>query len=401
MYNFSKILFYVARVFFSASTHRGYSIIKKIKIKKIGCFIDSDDPGGAETLVIEICKNLYRYNFKVEIYHFGNKWLEDKCNELKIPNKIVPGFFFYRKLITIPIFSLLFFHFLRQNSVDILHSHLYGSITGTSLATFLGEIPHLGTLHDIYTIVDAPKKIRLLQLSVMLGTKLVAVSEGMKNFYKTIGKFNNKNLIVIRNGTAINRFFSKKAGDILRSDFNIPYGKPIFICVGRLVEIKGHVDLIVAFSILPSSIRPILLLVGDGPLRNKLNNLICQKGLEEYIYVLGQREDVPSLLKLSDCFILSSYSEGLSCSIIEAMAAGLPVIATDVGSNNELVQNDVCGFLVPPNDSAKLATAIQTLVNDKDKLKRFGQSSLQIVRKNFSIDRMTDEYAKEYRNISK
>lgn len=367
---------------------------------KVVHFIDSDDPGGAETLVIEICRNLAS-RMEVEIYHFGNKWIEKTCEELNISHKIAPGLFFYKRIATIPLFSLVFSLFLLKNRVDILHSHLFGAITGAAIAARLCSIPHIGTLHDIYTIVENPLKIRLLQLALLLGTKLVVVSEGMKTFYESTTIFKDGSFTVIRNGTALEKFSPKVPGVTQHADLGFLSNRRVIICVGRLVEIKGHDILIEAMNELSPATRPVLLLVGDGPCREKLSTMIAQKGLQENVYLLGHREDVASLLKLSDFFILSSYSEGLSCSIIEAMAAGLPVIATDVGSNSELVQDNITGFLVRPGSPEHLAEKMKILLADRKMIDRFGEAALKRAQQEFSMDRMVKEYATLYDRLGK
>ena len=367
---------------------------------KVVHFIDSDDPGGAETLVIEICRNLAS-RMDVEIYHFGNKWIEKACDELNISHKIAPGLFFYKRIATIPLFSLVFSLFLKKNRVDILHSHLFGAITGAAIAARFCSIPHIGTLHDIYTIAENPKKIRLLQLALLLGTRLVVVSEGMKSFYEGTVNFKDGSFTVIRNGTALEKFSPEVPGVTQHADLGLLGNRRVIICVGRLVEIKGHDILIEAFNQLAPATRPALLLVGDGPCREKLSAMITQKGLQNDVHLLGQREDVASLLKLSDFFVLSSHSEGLSCSIIEAMAAGLPVIATDVGSNRELVQDNLTGFVVRPNDPEHLAEKMKALLADRKMIDRFGQASLRRAQQEFSMDRMVKEYTAFYDRLEK
>jgi len=367
---------------------------------KVAHFIDSDDPGGAETLVIEICRNLASSR-DVEIYHFGNKWLEKKCNELNLIHKIIPGLFLYKRLATIPLFSLIFLIFLKKNRIDILHSHLFGAITGSAIAARFCAIPHIGTLHDIYTVAQTPRKIMLLQLALLLGTRLIVVSEGMKNFYEKTANFQNGTLTVIRNGTALEKFSPDIPGVIQHADLGLSDNRRVIICVGRLVEIKGHDILIEAFNQLAPATRPVLLLVGDGPCREKLSALITQKGLQNDVHLLGQREDVASLLKLSDFFVLSSHSEGLSCSIIEAMAAGLPVIATDVGSNRELVQDNITGFVVRSGNPDHLAEKMKVLLADRKMIDRFGEAALRRAQQEFSMDRMVKEYATFYDRLEK
>jgi len=320
---------------------------------KVAHFIDSHDPGGAESIVVEICRNIGKYGYTPAVYHFGNPWLEEKCREYTIPAILVPDYKLYTSSITIPLFTISFIRFLKTQHVDILHSHLFGAITSACFAAYLAGIPHIGTLHDIYTIEEKKSRIRYLRLSSLLGTRLVTVSRQMREYLSSLGKFNERTLQTIVNGVDIDKF-SVSVSREQYPDLQLNTSDFVFICVGRLEEIKGHDILLKAFNGIMPREHVKLLIVGEGPCRNEMEQYIAEAGLQNNIRMLGQRNDIPSLLNLSDCFVLASRSEGLSCSIIEAMAAGLPVIATDVGGNCELVTNAVNGYLVQPENVEEL-----------------------------------------------
>lgn len=363
-------------------------------MKRVGHFIDSDDPGGAETLLVEICRRLDKRRFSPVVLHFGNEWLEQKCRESGIPMALVPGHAYYKSFKTLPIFGLIFSRFLRANGIDLLHSHLFGSIMGACLPTAITRIPHIGTIHDTYTIEERKNRVHVLKAASMLGTRLVTVSSNMKEKLESLGRFKKDSLRVTLNGVDLDRYSAPQSKGI-RERLDIGQSDFVLSCVGRLVELKGHDILIEAFAQLNPS-RPLrLLIIGDGPERRRHEELVVRKGLSESVLFLGQRDDIPDLLGASDCFALASRTEGLSCSIVEAMAAGLPVVATDVGGNPELVQDGYSGYLVPFGDSASLADRLQSLIDDETKRKIFGARSLEIAGK-YSLDRMVNEYAKNY-----
>jgi glycosyltransferase involved in cell wall biosynthesis len=170
----------------------------------------------------------------------------------------------------------------------------------------------------------------------------------------------------------------------------------VFICVGRLEKIKGHDVLMKAFGKMKSMRGVKLLIVGDGPVREEIENHVREQGLQHMVRMLGHRNDIPYLLNLSDCFVLSSRSEGLSCSIIEAMAAGLPVIATDVGGNSELVTDDVNGYLVPSENPDVLSKRMQIMIQDTTKRQNFAEMSLNRAREHYSLDSMMEKYLDNY-----
>ncbi|MCK4783652.1 MAG: glycosyltransferase family 4 protein, partial [Desulfobacteraceae bacterium] len=216
-------------------------------MKKVAHFIDSLDPGGAETLVVEICRNLEPHGYLPEVFHFGNAWLEEKCYENKIVSVIVPGYRHYKSIRTIPFFTLAFMRFLKHRDIDILHSQLFGPITGGCFATFFSNIPHVGTLHDTYTIEEKKAKIRLLQLTAFLRTRLITVSQQMRDYLITLGRFPKGSLQIILNGVSLEKF-SEPADTKLMTDIGIQHDDFVLICVGRLEKIKGHDVLIEAFS---------------------------------------------------------------------------------------------------------------------------------------------------------
>lgn len=367
-------------------------------MKKVAHFIDSNVLGGAEVLLIEICKRLKNYDLQPEVFHFGHPWLTKRCDEFGIPSVLVPGYKSYKSIRTIPIFGAIFTRFLKQRNITILHSHLVDPITAASLAAFLSGTSHIGTLHDTHTIEEKRSKIRLLQIAALLGTRLITVSKNVERFLQTTAKFPAGTFQTILNGVDVEKFRRGKRQET-RDKLQLSSNDIIFICVGRLVDIKGHNVLIEAFSMIKSSSPVKLLIVGDGPRRQDVENLIAEKGMGTDIKVLGLREDVPELLNLSDCFVLSSHSEGLSCSIIEAMAAGLPVVATDVGGNSELVRDGECGYLVPAKDPAAFANRLQALIDHDSKRRTFGETSLRIAQEKFSLDAMIEGYVRIYREM--
>jgi len=218
----------------------------------------------------------------------------------------------------------------------------------------------------------------------------------MQRFLEATAKFPMGNFQTIPNGVDIEKFSGLKKAH-LRTQLRLKTDDIVLICVGRLAKIKGHELLIEAFGKIKSHYPVKLLIVGDGPARENIENLITKKRMQNDIELLGIRNDIPDLLNLSDCFVLSSHSEGLSCSIIEAMAAGLPVVATDVGGNCELVRDGRSGYLVSPNDPIAFAEKLRILIEDKAKRKQFGHISLKIAQEKYSIDTMITRYVEIYR----
>jgi glycosyltransferase involved in cell wall biosynthesis len=162
-------------------------------------------------------------------------------------------------------------------------------------------------------------------------------------------------------------------------------------------RVKGHACLIAAACnvcrILPNAV---FVLIGDGEERPKLEEQIREAGLESNFVFLGRRSDVPELLACCDLSVLPSEAEGLPNSVLEAMAAGLPVIATCVGGNPEIIVDGINGLLVPPQDEQALAEAILRILQDAHLGRRLSQAGQERVRAKFGFDRLLAELKQLY-----
>ncbi len=183
--------------------------------------------------------------------------------------------------------------------------------------------------------------------------------------------------IVIPNGIDLSLYLRNGARDKLRSQYGISPEKNIFCFIGRLDEQKGVDLLIEAAAQTSPDIRNnfVMWFIGEGPKGKELQNKTRDFGLEDTIQFMGFQEAIPDFLQASDVFILPSRYEAMPISILEAMAAGLPCIVTDVGENAALVENSVHGIVVPPNSPHILAEAIETLINNPGLIKEMGANA--------------------------
>lgn len=174
--------------------------------------------------------------------------------------------------------------------------------------------------------------------------------------------------------------------------------------VGRMQTVKAQPLLVRAFlralEIAPA-LRPRLRLVlaGDGPLRAECEALLARAGASDLAWLAGERADVPDVMRGLDCFVLPSLAEGISNTILEAMASGLPVIATDVGGNSDLVAAGETGRIVPPGDVEALAAAIAAEAADPDRARAMGRAGRSRVLERFSLPAMVAAYEAVYREV--
>ncbi|MDH3994606.1 MAG: glycosyltransferase, partial [Gammaproteobacteria bacterium] len=170
--------------------------------------------------------------------------------------------------------------------------------------------------------------------------------------------------------------------------------------VGRLEPVKDQLTLVRAFTELclrrPQDTRLRLVLIGDGSLRHELESLIEQNDIQTRVWLAGSVENVPQLLQAMDVFVLPSLAEGISNTILEAMACGLPVVATRVGGNEELVVEGETGFLVSRADPGAMAETLLHYLEDDTLRDRHGAAARRRVEKNFSIHGMVNRYLEVY-----
>jgi glycosyltransferase involved in cell wall biosynthesis len=165
--------------------------------------------------------------------------------------------------------------------------------------------------------------------------------------------------------------------------------------------VKDQAGLIRAFAMVRRS-HPaaLLVLAGDGPCRAELERLATDTGLAEHVKFLGTRDDVPAVMSAFDVFALPSIAEGISNTLLEAMASGLPVVATRIGGNPEIVAERVCGTLVPRQDPEALAAAISEYLEDPETRRRHGAGSRERAVRHFSLERMIEGYRNLYAGLA-
>lgn len=233
-------------------------------------------------------------------------------------------------------------------------------------------------------------------------SRYIAVSRDLERYLVERVGIAAPRVVHVCNGVDTERFRPR------RFDDRLPVGCPfdrrrhwLVGTVGRLDPVKDQVNLARAFVTLVRETpaareRMRLVLAGDGPLRPEVERAIDEAGVRPLVWFAGERADVPEVLRSLDCFVLPSLGEGISNTILEAMASGVPVVATQVGGNAELVSDGYTGTLVPPADSAALARAIAAHFLDPVTAHRHGAAGRQRALGSFSLQGMVDRYHELY-----
>lgn len=185
-------------------------------------------------------------------------------------------------------------------------------------------------------------------------------------------------------------------------EFGVSTDQIVITTVANLRQIKGHIYLLEALHLLKSVHEQItVLLVGDGEAEQELKEYIKSSGLQTDVRFLGRRTDVPAILAASDVFVLPSLSEGLPNSVMEAMASGLPVVATDVGGVRELVTDNENGFVVEARDAQGLARGMERLILDKNLRETMGKKNFTKIKAEFTIEKMVSDTEKIFIDLLK
>lgn len=290
--------------------------------------------------------------------------------------------------------------FLRQERFEIVQSHLaYANIMG-SFAGRLSGIPAICTLHSAGVDPDRPYTARQKVETIAMryaARRVVAVGHVVAAFHQP--RLPHKRIDVILNAVTPVPLLSAAERRHIRTEMIGDADRPLIIAVGRLVPPKGYSDLVSAFAELRQTHpQAALAIVGEGRLRADLEPQIAALGLNNHAFLLGARNDVPSLLAASDLCASSSHWEGLPVAVLEAMAAGLPVVATSVGDVAHVVVPGT-GVVVPPKAPHALAAALRSLLDNPAEMEQMGTAARTHVTRQFSPSAWADQWVALYDEV--
>ena len=287
---------------------------------------------------------------------------------------------------------------VRRLNPEVLHSWLFAANAACRLIA--GRQPGLRVVVS-ERCVDSWKsgwQLRLDRRQIQRTDRLVANSAGVAAFYRDLGIPNEK-LVIVPNGIEIP---TEPIADRETVLAELGFGPDTRIVgyVGRLARQKRVKDLVWAMQLLKQlTDRVCLLIIGDGPERQRLEELARHLNCDHLIRFTGHREDANRLMQHLDVFWLASDFEGMSNSVMEAMAAGVPVVATDIAPNRELVRDGETGYLVKVKDAAGFAQFTDRILADAAFASQLGTAGQQRMRQHFGVTKMIDAYARLYRDL--
>ena len=285
---------------------------------------------------------------------------------------------------------------IRQSPDAVIHTH-------NAMAHYYAVLASLGlpvkcrinTRHGMGGRTRSGRQEWLYRQSLRGTDYAVAVCEAARQRFAADGMHPRRALLSVPNGIRLERF--RPADDVTRqslvAELGLPTGSRIIGTVGRLQPVKDHALLLRAFAKVRVQVpEAALVIVGDGPLRAALEAQAEQAGLSDALRFMGDRHDVPRLLTGMEVFALTSTSEGYSVALLEACASSLPIVATDVGGNREIVRHGINGRLVPSGDTAAIATALIALLRGGEQAAAMGRAGYAWAQAEASFRTMAERY---------
>ncbi|WP_049979581.1 glycosyltransferase family 4 protein [Halolamina rubra] len=352
--------------------------------------------GGAEAKTLATVRGLDDYEFTVG---YGAEYAEEQVAQLEadgIDTKQFPLIRHYNPVTAVPaVVSLA--RYLRREEFDIVHTHsTEAGIIGRFAAALAGVPNVVHTVHGVPFADDRNEALNQFVLACERRAathtdRIVTNADVIAEEYLERGIGRPEQYTTVYSGVDLAAFADAEPAE------DLPGERPRVVMVGRLADGKGHGVLLDAVPSM-DDFEGSVCIVGDGPLYESLEAEIEERGMSEQVFLTGYREDVPQILAASDVLVLPSFREGTPRVITEAMASGLPVVATDIAGIPEQVEDGQNGNLVSTGDSAALAARMGDLVGDSELRERMGEAGLERAER-FSVEAMVEALDGVYQQL--
>jgi sugar transferase (PEP-CTERM/EpsH1 system associated) len=285
---------------------------------------------------------------------------------------------------------------LVEERPHIIHTHSWSTLCEGLLAARLARVPVF--VHGEHGTLDIrPRTVAIQRWAWRHADAVLSVSSRLAEKMAAQVGFPLDRIRVIRNGVDVERF-RPRSKSLLRARLGLAPDALVVGTIGRFVPVKDQRSLINAIALLRADgVDCSAVLVGDGPLREELQRLAAGHGVASHVHFLGERRDVHEIIPAFDVFALVSVSEGMSNTTMEAMASGVPVVATRVGGADEIVVDGTTGRLVPASNPQALVAALKALLNDERLRTAYGLAARERMEREFSLTRMIGDYEAFYR----
>jgi len=382
--------------------------------KNILHLIESLNMGGAQKIIYQLASTVSEdgYNHSIcSLLQSGpyEKIMRDEGIDLTVLNSK------RRSIILFPLFVYdLFFllkglvNIVKKKQIDVLHAHLPDSSLIAIVIGWLTNTPVVLTVHNNFSLPSKRKAplrdaVRTFVTNTIFkrADYIIAVGNDIRDsLFKVLG--NKVAIKTVYNGVDYLRYANPEKLDSLqfRQSLSVSDDARLVSMIGRLEKQKGHVYLIDAVAQLKEKYPDVVfLLVGDGELKEQLVEQAQRLKIADNILFLGNRDDVPAVLGVSDLFVLPSIYEGIPLVILEAMAAGLPVVATNIAGTRELIKPGVDGVLAETENSEDIARAIDSVLSDVERSRRMSVLAQTKVKERFTLQQMVSGTEDIYREV--
>lgn len=371
------------------------------------CFlINKLAPDGAPTIVLDLVKRAQEQNFDCTVCFFGGD--DTLSQDFRGAEAEIVDFGAVGEYPQFDPRSLpRMLRFFREASFDILHCHLPYSQTLGRLIGLVSDIDHIvSTQHNVpanyHPIERAAERV-----TRPLDSKTVAVSEGVQTAFTDESEIFDQDIdgqwSTIPNGIDVNAFagsVDSTDGESIRKEWGISDSEPLYLNVARYEPQKRQETLIEAMKdVSYHSPSAHLLIVGWGSLESTLRAKVQAEGLSDDITVTGRVPEIHGYYAAADVFVSASAFEGLPVTILEAMAAECPIVATDINGVREVVLDDETGRLVPPGEPEQMAAAMREFT-DQTTRERYGKQGYERVHNRFTVEQMGRRYLRLYRSLA-
>ncbi|HTL48437.1 MAG TPA: glycosyltransferase [Verrucomicrobiae bacterium] len=355
------------------------------------------DLGGAEQVVLNLVRHLHRDRFEPVVCCLNGRGrfaggLEEegiKVIALHKAPRIDWGL--------VPKLTRL----IRDEKIDLVHTHLFTAHLWGRMAAHRAHVPVLSTEHGMDVWRSGWHHL-LDSFLVRTNSRMIYVSDKVRDFYVRRVNGAAAKAVVLHNGIDVPRFAAAGNRETMRRSLGVAPETQVLGIVGRLSPEKAHEDFLKLVQTLLGQGKNVTgLIVGDGALKAQLMEKSRLMGLDKNIIFTGLRKDIPELYAAMDVFVLCSHREGFPMTVLEAMAAGVPVVCTDVGGIKECLEDGKDGFLVPPGDLGALAAKIALLIDDKALREKIVARAREKVAANFSVEKMVADHEALYAAVLK
>lgn len=386
--------------------------MNKIQVLEVIAGFSIEYPlGGIERFVIELVQSFNKSKFEITVAGlwlfentFRQKWIdllnqkEVSTVEFAIWEPQTPLRSFLKTLVSV-------YDYVSSNPIDIYHSHdQFGDLIGILIKITHPKILLVRTVQNNFEWQRKPlRRILFTHTLIPLFYKReIGVNKSIVNMLNNrwIYKLINKKALNIPNASNLNKFMDINI-DIegKKTSLGIEKHHPIIGTVGRLHYQKGFDTLLNAIPfVLDDHPNALLVIVGDGPLLEPIKKQVEDLAIQKSVVLLGARGDIPEVLRIFDIFVSSSRWEGLPGVLLEAMASGIPIVATNIPGTNEIINNEINGLLVNPEDPVSMAKGIKQLLSSPEIQSKFIAESFIKVQ-SYSIENISHEYEKVYEGI--